>query len=59
MKIKTVYIHPSIPIRSVDWIAYDEDTYDGPGCLVGYGETEEKAIQDLRDQLEDREEDKS
>jgi hypothetical protein len=22
-----------------DWSAYDDDTYDGPGSVIGWGET--------------------
>ena len=28
MKIITSYVHPPIPIRSFDWSAVDDDTYD-------------------------------
>lgn len=39
------------------WYAYDTDTYDGatdsewPSNCVGHGETEQAAIADLREQL--------
>lgn len=29
------------------WCAVDDDTYDGPECLIGFGATEEDAIDDL------------
>jgi len=51
VNIKTVHVYPPIPIRNFDWAAYDDDTYDGPGCRVGYGPTEEAAIADLLEQL--------
>jgi hypothetical protein len=54
MKIKTSYWAPPIPDRSFDWSAYDDDTYDGPGCALGYGPTEQAAIDDLLLQLEER-----
>ena len=41
MKIRTDYIYPPIPDRSCDWVAVDDDTYDGP-----------EAIADLMEQLE-------
>jgi hypothetical protein len=42
-----------IPDRNSDWCA-SEDSYE-PGMPVGWGRTEEAAIQDLLEQLEDRE----
>lgn len=52
MTIKTQCICPPIPVRSFDWCAVDDDTYDGPGCPIGYGATEQEAIDDLLAQLE-------
>jgi hypothetical protein len=44
-KIVTTFVHPPIPIRSMDWCAY----YDGEEERGHYGEgaTEEAAIADL------------
>ena len=61
MKIKTNFDYPPIPVRSFDWSAIDEDTYDcdcdqdGFFSLspIGHGATEAEAIADLMDQLED------
>lgn len=53
MKIKTAFVYPPIPIRHFDWSAIDEETYDGPGCPVGYGATEQEAIDDLLAQVDD------
>jgi hypothetical protein len=53
MKIKTSYVFPPIPIRNFDWCAYDDNTYDGPGSVIGWGPTRESAIADLLEQLED------
>ncbi len=36
-----------------EWFAIDDNTYDGPGSKHGLGDTEQEAIQDLIDQLED------
>lgn len=47
MKIRTEYAFPPIPIRSHDWLAIDDDTYDGPGSKIGHGPTEQAAIDDL------------
>jgi hypothetical protein len=33
------------------WVAYDDNTYDGPGSPIGWGETEAEAISDLIEQL--------
>jgi hypothetical protein len=52
MKIKTNFDYPPIPIRTMDWSAWDDSTYDGPGCKVGQGATEREAVQDLLDQLD-------
>ena len=37
------------------WVAVDDDTYDGPGSPIGSGSTEQAAIDDLMEQLEERE----
>ena len=51
MKIRTEYVFPPIPVRSFDWSAVDDDTYE-PGCPIGWGPTEAFAIEDLMDQIE-------
>ena len=51
MKIRTENVNPPIPIRSCDWSAVDDDTYDGPGSPIGRGATEAEAIADLKQQL--------
>lgn len=53
MKIVTNFVHPPIPIRQFDWSAVDDNTYDGEGCKIGYGATEQEAIDDLLDQMND------
>jgi hypothetical protein len=45
--IRTDFIYPPIPDRQFDWCAVNDDTYDGEGCLIGYGEDEQAAIDDL------------
>jgi hypothetical protein len=45
-KIITTFEYPPIPIRNYDWSAIRED-YD-EGGLIGYGETEQEAIEDLK-----------
>jgi hypothetical protein len=50
MKIVTNNVCPPIPLRNTDWIAVDDDTYDGTGP-VGTGATEAEAIADLKEQL--------
>lgn len=59
--IKTDFVYPPIPIRSFDYMAYDDLTYDpDPECrsVVGWGATEEEAVRDLINLIEDEEEDK-
>lgn len=62
MRIVTTHVCPPIPVRDMDWSAIDADTYDadcdqdgffslGP---VGRGATEQEAIDDLLEQLEER-----
>lgn len=41
----------------IGWVAVDDDSYDGPGSLIGHGRTEEEAVQNLREQMEEREDD--
>lgn len=55
MKIVTEYWPKPIPDRRFDWVAVF-DNYDGAPdahCPIGLGRTEEEAIQDLRDQVEE------
>jgi hypothetical protein len=56
VKIKTYYDPPPIPTRQFDWCALDDDTYDGApysNCPIGLGATEDEAIADLKQQLEE------
>jgi hypothetical protein len=50
MKISTDFIYPPIPDRRFDWCAVDSDTYEA-GCPIGYGRTEQEAINDLIEQI--------
>ena len=62
MRIKTSFDYPPIPVRSLDWSAWDADTYDADcdqdgfftTCPVGHGATEQEAIDDLLEQIEER-----
>lgn len=54
MKIRTSFDYPPIPLRQFDWSAVDDDTYDGEGCPIGHGATEQEAINDLLEQIEDK-----
>lgn len=54
MNIRTEYVYPPIPVRTMDWTAVDDDTYDGRGCPIGYGSTEQEAVADLLAQVEER-----
>lgn len=59
--IRTTHEFPPIPIRSMDWSAIDDDTYDVDcdqdgffsNSPIGRGATEAEAIADLMAQLED------
>jgi hypothetical protein len=54
MKITTNFVYPPIPLRQFDWCAYDDDTYDGPGSILGHGRTEAEAVADFREQWEEK-----
>ena len=54
MTIITKYDPPPIPIRQFDWSAIDDDTYE-PGCPIGWGATEQEAINDLLEKLNEHE----
>jgi hypothetical protein len=49
-KIITENIYPPIPLRQFDWSAV-RDNYE-PGQPIGYGRTEQEAIDDLKEQEE-------
>lgn len=36
------------------WLAYDADSYDGPGSALGAGRTRQEAIDDLVEKLVER-----
>jgi hypothetical protein len=49
MKIRTEYK------PSAEWMAVDDDSYDGAGPnILGWGATEQDAIDDLLEQIEER-----
>jgi hypothetical protein len=59
MKIVTQYSVKPIPVRDMDWAAWDDETYDADcengnwvGGAIGHGPTEQAAIDDLKEQLE-------
>jgi hypothetical protein len=44
------------PIPCFEWSAWDDETYDGEGCPVGSGKTEQDAIDDLMWKIEEENE---
>lgn len=50
LSVKTNHACPPLPYRDCDWTAVDDRTYEG-GDLIGWGETEQKAIADLLEQI--------
>jgi hypothetical protein len=60
--VKTSFDYPPIPIRSMDWSAIDDRSYDVDcdergfftNCPIGHGATEQEAIDDLLAQIEER-----
>ena len=66
INVSVCFDYPPIPIRSMDWSAVDDDTYDcsydgedetghhwTSSSPVGHGETQAEAIKDLLEQLEE------
>lgn len=63
--IKTAHIYPPIPDRRFDWCAIFSDCHEGPEHhadpfkrLIGWGKSEQEAIDDLHEDLESAIEDK-
>lgn len=62
VRIRTDHVYPPIPDRSTDWSAVDDSTYDcdcdQDGYFsthpVGWGRTEQAAIDDLLLQIAER-----
>lgn len=57
VKIHTSFDYPPIPVRSMDWLAVT-DNYDGAEDSsnrhqIGHGATEQEAIADLMEQMEE------
>lgn len=50
-KVILNHVYPPIPVRQYDWSA-ERDGYE-PGDPLGWGETPEKAIEDLEEQERD------
>ncbi len=61
IRVRTTFEHPPIGLRSFDWSAVDDDTYDVDcdydgyfsTCPIGHGETEQEAIEDLLAQIDE------
>lgn len=51
-RILTEYDPPPIPSDKWNWSAVDDATYE-PGSPIGYGPTEQAAIDDLIEQIEE------
>jgi hypothetical protein len=50
--IKTAYIYPPIPSRNFDWQAWIDGREEN-SWLQGYGPTEEAAIAELKERIEE------
>lgn len=53
LTVRTHNEYPPIPCRKFDWCAVDDSTYE-PGCAIGWGATEQEAIEDLLLDIEER-----
>jgi hypothetical protein len=54
MKIRATYNGHFPQKWESRWTAIDDDTYDGPGSPIGWGNSEAEAIADLKEQLAER-----
>lgn len=64
IELSTSFDYPPIPARSFDWSAIDANTFDADwdghewryvtSCPIGSGATEQEAIDDLFDKMEER-----
>jgi len=54
INVRTNFDYPPIPCRGADSSAVDDSTCDGEGCEIGRGATEQEAIDDLLEQIEER-----
>ena len=59
IKVRTEHVYPPIPVRDYDWSAIDDDSYDGAHDSatrhqIGYGRTEQAAINDLVQQISEQ-----
>src|SRR6186997_1308151 len=50
LSVKTNHVRPPVHVRSHDWTAVDDRTYEG-GDLIGWGATEQEAVADLLEQI--------
>lgn len=54
VNIRLVRINPPVPTELFDWVAINDDTYDGSvNDPIGYGPTKNAAIADLMSQIEE------
>lgn len=61
VKVRTTFEYPPIPVRDMDWSAVDDSRYDCDcdqdgffsNCPIGRGPTEQEAIDDLLEQIEE------
>lgn len=51
--IETDYVHPPIPVRFSDWLAWEEGSEDSSNVITGHGATRSAAVSELLEQLED------
>lgn len=65
-RIRTDHVQPPIPVRDFDWSAILDDYYDGAPdtayglcSFIGSGPTEEAAIKDLLELVEEYEDESS
>ena len=52
MNIRTAEDNTGFAPPDYRWHAWDDDTYDGPTCQMGFGTTEQDAISDLVDKTD-------
>lgn len=55
LELSVYCVAPPIPWRNFDWCAIDSNTYDGQGSPIGFGRTPIDAINELFDEIEEKE----
>ena len=53
-KIVTEHVFPPIPLRQFDWCATDDNYEPDSGYVIGWGRTEQEAIDDYKSYFDEQ-----